>query len=278
MTTHAATPKKPPIAPSSPPFMLASSLPPIPDKLVRRIQSLEFVKIRDLLPDNNALGERLEALPSYTAHLKAPETRNIGSLYTLVSAYSTYVAIVAEVHPDRVKDMLAYMRLLVRDASKHGGRGWLTYDQVFCRNRAGTNQRWDNLDPSLHISYIVSHNSPVAKSCGNCNEVDHVTEECALTPLIPAPKSNTIQHAFNARDTGESRFSRRLAPSRPIQPAKRICLSWNRGRCMFLGFCNYQRICASCREPHPQKYCPRSMADHSYLQMGEVYYHQAASK
>jgi hypothetical protein len=43
VATDAAAPKGSPTAPSSPPFTLASSLPPIPDKLVCHIQSLEFV-------------------------------------------------------------------------------------------------------------------------------------------------------------------------------------------------------------------------------------------
>ena len=152
--------------------------------------------------------------------------------------------------------MLAYMRLLVREASKHGGHGWLTYDQAFHQNRTGTNQRWDQLDPSLHISYIVTHGRPVSKPRGNCNEVDHATEECALTPLVPPPKFSPLQRAVTARDIGESPPTRRTVPGGLIQPAKRICLSWNKGRCMFPGSCNYQHICTSCREPHPQKDCP----------------------
>ncbi len=36
---------------------------PIPAKLVRRIQALEFVEMRELLPDNMPFAERLEALP-----------------------------------------------------------------------------------------------------------------------------------------------------------------------------------------------------------------------
>ena len=50
---------------------------------------------------------------------------------TWVSSFSTYVAIVTEAHPARVKDMLAYMRIIVREASKFGGNGWLTYDAIF---------------------------------------------------------------------------------------------------------------------------------------------------
>ena len=70
----------------------------------------------DLLPDNIALAERLEALYSHRAPSKAPETQEVGALSTWVSAFSTYVAIVTAAHPGRVKDMLAFMRLLVREA------------------------------------------------------------------------------------------------------------------------------------------------------------------
>lgn len=51
--------------------------------------------------------------------------------------------------------MLAYLRLIVREAQKYGGTGWITYNQVFRRNRTGQEARWDQLDPSLHIAYIV---------------------------------------------------------------------------------------------------------------------------
>ena len=40
------------------PFILASNLPPVPPRLVKRIQALEFTNMRDLLPDNMALAER----------------------------------------------------------------------------------------------------------------------------------------------------------------------------------------------------------------------------
>ena len=60
------------------------------------------------------------------------ETRSF-SLPTWVSAFSSYIAIVAETHPVRVKDMCAYMRLIVQEAQKYGGNGWLTYDSIFRR-------------------------------------------------------------------------------------------------------------------------------------------------
>ena len=96
--------------------------------------------MRELLPDNLALTERLAALPQGLAPPKPPGEREITgdkALLTWVSSFATYVAIVAEAHPSRVGDMLAYLRLIVREAGKFGGNGWLTYDSVFRRNHEG---------------------------------------------------------------------------------------------------------------------------------------------
>ena len=49
--------------PKSSPLMLASSLPPVPAKLVKRIRELDFVEMRELLPDNIALNEALRPSP-----------------------------------------------------------------------------------------------------------------------------------------------------------------------------------------------------------------------
>ena len=65
MATDAAIPKKSPIALSIPPFTSANNLLPIPDKLVCCIQAHAM---KDLLLDNIALGKRMKAFPSRTAH------------------------------------------------------------------------------------------------------------------------------------------------------------------------------------------------------------------
>ena len=145
--TEATEPK-----PKQAPYRVANSIVPIPGKLVKRIQALDM---RELLPDNIALAERLAVL----APPKPPGEREIGgdqALLTWVSSFATYVAVVAEVQPKRVGDMLAYMRLIVREASKFGGNGWLTYDSVFRRNQEGLSTPWNVLDASLHQVYIAN--------------------------------------------------------------------------------------------------------------------------
>ena len=64
----------------------------------------------------------------------AAEQWEVGSLLTWVSFFATYIAVVAQVHPDQVADMLAYMHLIIREAHKYGGNGWLTCDMVLWHN------------------------------------------------------------------------------------------------------------------------------------------------
>ncbi len=141
MLTWSAAGKPSPSAAASQqtcPFRLASSLPPVPAKLVQKIQALEFIEMRELLPDNLALAEKLEAIPLHPGHLsRQPQQREIGSLLSWVSSFATYIAVMSAAHPSRVIDMLRYMRLVIREAHKHGGNGWLTYDAVFRRNQQG---------------------------------------------------------------------------------------------------------------------------------------------
>ena len=109
-------------------FIIAPSIPAIPGKLVRRIQALEFVDMKDLLPDNIALLEQLEALsgstqsPNQLGPARTPR-RKVNSITTWASCFATYVVILAQRHPQQVPDLLGYMRLVLREARRHGRQG-----------------------------------------------------------------------------------------------------------------------------------------------------------
>ena len=87
---------------------MASSIMAIPGKLVKRIQALEYVNMRELLPDNLALVERLSALLPCLAPPKTPSESEISGDKTLMSSFATYVAIMAEAHPEHAGDMLSW--------------------------------------------------------------------------------------------------------------------------------------------------------------------------
>ena len=207
------------------PFTFASSFPPVPAKLVKRIQALEFVEMRELLPDNMALSARLLGLPSPARQENYPQ-REIAGILPWTCAFTTYVAVVAQAHPERVKDMLAYMRLVVGAAQKFKeGRGWLTYDTVFRQNNQGPGARWD--------AVVI---------CRYCTGADHPAESCALAPFFPPAKASL-----------PPRYSPAGGPGRT---SGLLCKSWNAGKCRFPGNCYYRHVCSTCGDNHRARDCP----------------------
>ena len=216
---------------------------------------------------------RLSAQQLQTAHTKPPSEREIGgerALITWVSSFATYVAIVAEAHPERVADMLAYMRLLIREASKFGGTGWLTYDSVFRRNNEGKDARWNYLDASLHQVYIASPRDKPVTPCRYCQEIDHASANCAVATFLPM----TLSSPTDPAPSHMVRPSWRVKRPAPYARQRLICSSWNAGGCRFPGKCSYAHICSICDGSHPASNCrdakaqsagPRVPGDHTQM-------------
>ena len=78
------------------------------------------------------------------------------------------------------------LRLLVGEAQRRGGLGWLEYDRQF-RAQAAANpaKAWSKLDLSLFSNSFLAEKYRPARappSCEYCLEADHATEDCALAP------------------------------------------------------------------------------------------------
>ena len=203
--------------------------------------------MKELLPDNVTVGED----PPSRFPEQRPKQREITSVLTWVSAFTTYIAILSEAHPNRTKDLLAYMRLIVREA-RRSNRGWLSYDRIFRQNAAANPSiSWANLDPSLHSSFCIGSEAPPTL-CAHCNELDHMSEECAI--------AKNMGDSAKPPDMGPSQATR---PFRTLKkaPTKKICLSWNSGKCMLPGTCEYHHECATCHAAHRARDCELTPAD-----------------
>ena len=103
-------------------LVLSSALKPIPACLVGRITSGQFTEMRDLLTDNIALHDQLEALQG-TYHLTTlpnsirPRVREAPSLISWVYCFMAYVA--TRTSDTQTRDMLTYCRLLIQEALRH---------------------------------------------------------------------------------------------------------------------------------------------------------------
>ena len=96
-----------------------------------------------------------------------------------------FLAYIVMREPDpNIRDMLAYARLIIREALRHGGSGWLDYDRVFRQQAAIDHSlRWNSLHPGIQASTLIGHAPGTVVFCTLCREPDHTADQCALTCL-----------------------------------------------------------------------------------------------
>ena len=251
-------------------LILSPALQPIPACLVRRIVSSEFVEMRELLSDNIALHDQLEAIHGPLQALHTPGAMRawmceIPSLISWAYCFAAYVAVRTS---DRTtRDMLAYMRLIIREAMCHGGPGWQDYDRAF-RSQAAIDPslRWNTLLPDLQASTMFGQGGGGGTFYTFCRGVDHMAAHCALNYLQHLLTTSQSSMAMENVAGAHTVTSRRLADSRarPPRPLVRICASWNQGACIYPGTCTYRHICATCRQSHRARNCLDTPADSPY--------------
>ena len=209
---------------------LSMSVRPVSAHLVQQIQAGSYVEMRNLLRDNMTVRSHYEELQSGLGmHLlpasSRPRVREINSLPSWICCFLTYLAV--QTSDPVTRDRATYALLIVREAMRHGGMGWLDYDRLF-RQQAAIDQsiQWNRLHPDLHATTILSQRTSTGSFCTLCQECDHNAPSCALAQLQP----QVIR-----------------PPSRqPSRSLGRICTSWNDGACIFPGSCSYRHVCSSC--------------------------------
>ena len=245
----------PPPASHAPAMLLSPALPPVPGKLVTKIQAGNFVHLKELLGDNIALRQRIEEsqlapfAPWLTTNQPLPHMRNITTPLQWIYCMLTYIAVRC---PDEAtRDRLSYARLVLHLAQKHGGQGWLDYDGTF-RAQAASDPtlKWNAINSSLMASAVLSSTSS-GTYCHHCREVDHRSHECALLAVDP-----TLDPTTRARDR---RTSTHVGPIRlrpvsrpnPYDSSVEVCRRFNRGHCPETGLCKFRHICSipECRKP-----------------------------
>ena len=145
ITTLLATPL-PPLSGSQPtpaasPLTLSSALPPIPGKLVERIQSRVYIDFKEFLSDNVMLLQRLRELNQGRAVPASMQTLVDGSclheILDLLSWDSCFLAFMAaRVDHQEMRELAAYGLIVLQLARKHAGGGWLAYDRQFQQHQA----------------------------------------------------------------------------------------------------------------------------------------------
>ena len=87
------------------PFMLGEGLPPVPGRLVQKIQRGDYVDMAELLRDNMELERRKASCESSASALGLgiqPSCREVPNLISWVQCFGVYAAIVSAKHADRM--------------------------------------------------------------------------------------------------------------------------------------------------------------------------------
>lgn len=252
------------VVPKAPekPFILSEGLPPVPHKLAARIWRGEFIDMAELLRDNLEAQRRTSASQQpASASSTAKNRREVPDLLSWVQCFGTYMAVVTSKAPHRMKQLLAYQTLIVREARRCGGRGWLAYDSYFRQQVVGDESAdWSRLNQSLYaVTFITQADKDKGRSCVLCLEGDHTEEQCALysPPIRPAGSSRRATSDRNSSDSRES-----PATARGRAGSRMACFAWNQGDCRFPA-CKYRHVCVRCSGDHRVSRCawPRSDRD-----------------
>ena len=161
-------------------LILSSALPHVPAKIVSKVQAAQFIQMKDLLGDNVTLVNQLDNLPANSlggasSSIPQPQMREVFSALTWAGCFLTFAA--AKTTDRATRDLLTYGWLVLREAQRLSGSGWLEYDRIFWQHAAlNPSTQWSELNPSLHASTILS----CRLGCGLCHEPDHASGDCAM--------------------------------------------------------------------------------------------------
>ena len=238
---------------------LSPATTPFPQKIVDKARSGQYVELKDLLTDNISLIQQLDVFgtqhsaPSLPGALK-PRLREVTNLTSWMYTFLAYVALRA--NEPGIRDMLAYARLFIREAQRHGGSGFLDYDRVFRQQVAiDPSLKWNILDPGIQAATLVGRTSTPVSFCLLCREPDHKADNCALAYLQPP--------GLQSPALAQPVVGARTAVRRRLESVANICVTWNRGRCRF-NPCKFRHVCATCQQPHMAKDCVATSSDSEY--------------
>ena len=243
-------------------MILSPALEPVPYQLVQRIRARQFVEMRDLLSDKIALHRQWEAAQGCvnvaTMFMSlCPRFQEVPSLMSWVYCFLTYVLVQMVDKPiETARDMLSYCRLIIREAFRHGGKGWWKYD---CTSRSQVvidpTIPWHSIQPELQATTLLGQHGVSGTLCSLWQGTDHHISQCALQSWHHPPMASHLP----------AQSAPRPSPQHRPETLSRICSSWNSGACQYPGTCNFRHICATCQlGPHQVHDCIHTPEDSTY--------------
>ena len=241
---------------------MGAGLPPVPARLVTRIEAGEFIDMAELSPDK--LGLTKSTLNDDQAKSSKPRRRTVTSILEWTQCFATYMAVICRKQPERMPDMLGYLILIIEANMEYEGEAWLGYDRRF-RQRAASDPStvWSQSDTTLWD--LAFSGKAKASRCCYCFSLTHPSTLCEWAPdLQPTPSLQPLL-ASTLLPQQQPAFE----PPFQAQTPQRICKTFNfdsRPGCSFRN-CSYLHTCWYCTydpyatdKQHKALFCPKHPA------------------
>ena len=213
----------------------------LPPKLIKRIMDLEYIDMRELLPD--FWGTTEENTPCCSHNRCNSRKRPITDILMWLECYSSLVSVLATQHPQYMGHFMAYQRTIIRAHRSFVGEGWITYDSSYRRKAANTKSlEWGKVDFTLYNETFT----------GRARALPHHTPYSSDQHSSAAPAD-----VFNPTDMhrGGPPYKTPQARDHP----RSVCGLFNSHRgnqCTYAPYCKFPQLCATCSGRHPQSRCP----------------------
>ena len=219
---------------------LGAALPPIPQKLVKKIESGKFIELGDLLAGN--LSHSQEDPKQKSRH------HRVSNVTEWLQGFAAYVAVLSKKQPHRIPDLMGYQLIILEAYAEFRNDGWLAYDRRFRQWAASHHKtRWAAIEPTLWS--FAFQGQARSNRCKHCFSLSHNSVECEFSP------------DFSARQQ-QNQLSR--STQRPI------CYQWNdtpSPTCTYRN-CRYDHVCYICANSptarnldHKALFCPFKSTD-----------------
>ena len=110
---------------------MAEGLLPVPEKLAQKIIRLEFVEMRELMPEMWWREE--EEVARSTLTWPRRKVGPVTDILQWLSCYAAMVGVLSRAYPQMVPELMAYQATITKCCSDFKGLAWAQYDRVYRR-------------------------------------------------------------------------------------------------------------------------------------------------
>jgi len=236
-------------------MFMGDGLIPLPPRLLKKIQAMEFIDMAELMPETWLSETTEEAHNTCCGILTAVKKRKspVIDILLWVQCYAALVAVLALQHPQKIPEFMAYQSVIIKCHRDFEGLGWVYYDRAFRRQAAlSKDLNWSRINPTLY-SLCFAGKAKKSAICIHCLSNNHNSDQCPEIQNMWPSQCSLFQPAYTGPFPG---------PAVPVTPAVEICRLFNakgESRCRYKR-CRYLHACARCRGDHPQSACPSRFA------------------